>query len=351
MSSTSTKRAPTTATQRLKQDYLRIKKDPVPYICAEPLPSNILECKPCCQVVAAGLDGSVRPVPQEPLARPARCLSLPERRVLFPKRPVGALRTTWIPCYLSHRKAAGLCLRKRTTSSCVPSFHGLGTVTKQDHIPGHYVVRGPEMTPYEGGYYHGKLIFPREFPFKPPSIYMITPNGRFKCNTRLCLSITDFHPDTWNPAWSVSTILTGLLSFMVEKGPTLGSIETSDFTKRQLAAQSSAFNLKDKVFCELFPEVVEEIKQKQKAQDELSSRPQTLPLPDVVPDGETHLVQNGIQLLNGHAPGAIPNLPGLQQANRHHGLLGGALANLFVIVGFAAFAYTVKYVLRSIAQE
>ena len=43
MSSNSGKRAPTTATQRLKQDYLRIKKDPVPYICAEPLPSNILE--------------------------------------------------------------------------------------------------------------------------------------------------------------------------------------------------------------------------------------------------------------------------------------------------------------------
>lgn len=43
MSSSSNKRAPTTATQRLKQDYLRIKKDPVPYICAEPLPSNILE--------------------------------------------------------------------------------------------------------------------------------------------------------------------------------------------------------------------------------------------------------------------------------------------------------------------
>lgn len=43
MSGASTKRAPTTATQRLKQDYLRIKKDPVPYIRAEPLPSNILE--------------------------------------------------------------------------------------------------------------------------------------------------------------------------------------------------------------------------------------------------------------------------------------------------------------------
>ncbi|XP_017538624.1 ubiquitin-conjugating enzyme E2 J2 [Pygocentrus nattereri] len=261
MSSNINKRAPTTATQRLKQDYLRIKKDPVPYICAEPLPSNILE---------------------------------------------------W-----------------------------------------HYLVRGPEKTPYEGGYYHGKLIFPREFPFKPPSIYMITPNGRFKCNTRLCLSITDFHPDTWNPAWSVSTILTGLLSFMVEKGPTLGSIETSDFTKRQLASQSLAFNIKDKVFCELFPDVVDEIKQKQRVQEELSSRSQALPLPDVVPDGDTpHHAQNGHPGLNGHLPpGEAHQPPDLQQVNRNHGLLGGALANLFVIVGFAAFAYTVKYVLRSIAQE
>lgn len=76
---------------------------------------------------------------------------------------------------------------------------------------------GPEATPYDGGYYHGKLMFPREFPFKPPAIYMITPSGRFKTNTRLCLSISDFHPDTWNPAWSVSTILTGLLSFMVSE--------------------------------------------------------------------------------------------------------------------------------------
>ena len=33
----------TTATQRLKQDYLRIHKDPVPYVVAHPLPTNILE--------------------------------------------------------------------------------------------------------------------------------------------------------------------------------------------------------------------------------------------------------------------------------------------------------------------
>ena len=102
----------------------------------------------------------------------------------------------------------------------------------------HYVVSGPDDSLYRGGRYHGKLVFPSEFPFKPPSIFMITPNGRFKTDTRLCLSISDYHPDTWNPAWSVSTILTGLLSFMLERSPTLGSIETSDWEKKQFAMRS-----------------------------------------------------------------------------------------------------------------
>lgn len=96
------------------------------------------------------------------------------------------------------------------------------------------------------------------------------------------------------------------------------------------------------------------MKQKQKAQEELSARTQPLPLPDVVPDGDPQHAHYGLPALNGGAVplggGANP-APGIQQANRNHGLLGGALANLFVIVGFAAFAYTVKYVLRSIAQE
>lgn len=39
--------------------------------------------------------------------------------------------------------------------------------------------------------------------------------GRFQTNTRLCFSFSDFHPKEWNPSWQVSTILVGLLSFMV----------------------------------------------------------------------------------------------------------------------------------------
>jgi ubiquitin-conjugating enzyme E2 J2 len=120
----------------------------------------------------------------------------------------------------------------------------------------HYVITGPPDSPYDGGLYTGKLVFPPQYPFKPPSILMTTPSGRFQTNTRLCLSISDFHPETWNPLWSVSSILSGLLSFMLETTPTLGSIESSDQTKREYAARSLEFNLKLPVFRKLFPQYV-----------------------------------------------------------------------------------------------
>lgn len=61
----------------------------------------------------------------------------------------------------------------------------------------HYVVEGSKGTPYEGGVYHGKLIFPKQYPLRPPGVIMLTPSGRFQPNRRLCLSMSDFHPESW----------------------------------------------------------------------------------------------------------------------------------------------------------
>lgn len=102
----------------------------------------------------------------------------------------------------------------------------------------HYCLTGPPGTPYEGGLYLGTVAFPPSYPFAPPAIRMTTASGRFEPNKRLCLSLSDFHPETWNPIWTVHTILVGLLSFMVTNDPTHGSIQTSDDEKRELAVKS-----------------------------------------------------------------------------------------------------------------
>jgi len=85
---------------------------------------------------------------------------------------------------------------------------------------------------------------------------MLTPSGRFQPQTKLCLSMSDFHPETWNPMWSVGSILMGLLSFMLEDRSTYGSLTTTDDEKRRFAAESFHFNMKDRYFPKLFPEMI-----------------------------------------------------------------------------------------------
>ncbi|EDR05272.1 uncharacterized protein LACBIDRAFT_252050 [Laccaria bicolor S238N-H82] len=120
-----------------------------------------------------------------------------------------------------------------------------------------YLLRGPPDTPFAGGEYHGVLLFPSEYPFKPPGIKMFTPSGRFQPDKKICFSMSDFHPGSWNPAWSVATILTGLLSFMLSDEMTTGSVTSSDPHKRAFAARSHSWNLSQSRFREAFPDVSE----------------------------------------------------------------------------------------------
>ncbi|KAL0063497.1 Ubiquitin-conjugating enzyme E2 6 [Marasmius tenuissimus] len=117
-----------------------------------------------------------------------------------------------------------------------------------------YIIRGPPDSPFAGGEYHGVLLFPSEYPFKPPGIKMLTPSGRFHPDKKICFSMSDFHPGTWNPAWSVATILTGLLSFMLSDEMTTGSVTASSGQKRAYASRSHAWNLGQARFKEAFPE-------------------------------------------------------------------------------------------------
>jgi len=106
----------------------------------------------------------------------------------------------------------------------------------------HYILTGPPSTPYEGGQYWGTLVFPPNYPYAPPAIRMHTPSGRFQPSTRLCLSISDFHPKSFNPAWGVEQILNGILSFMTSEEMTTGSVRASDSERRLFASRTRWWN-------------------------------------------------------------------------------------------------------------
>lgn len=128
----------------------------------------------------------------------------------------------------------------------------------------HYCIQGPKDSVYEGGYYYGKVVFPVDFPFWPPAMYMMTPSGRFDPGKSICTTNSHLEPRTWTPTWNISTILNGLCSFMLEEWESpigfSGSIQADSITRKKLAKESGLYNLeKYPIFMELFPELASEI--------------------------------------------------------------------------------------------
>lgn len=103
----------------------------------------------------------------------------------------------------------------------------------------HFTVQGPADSDFESGRYHGRITLPPEYPMKPPSIMLLTPNGRFETGKKICLSMSAHHPETWQPSWSIRTVLLAIIGFMPTKGG--GAIGALDYTpdeRKNLAKKS-----------------------------------------------------------------------------------------------------------------
>ncbi|XP_056674567.1 ubiquitin-conjugating enzyme E2 J1 isoform X4 [Monodelphis domestica] len=106
----------------------------------------------------------------------------------------------------------------------------------------HFTVRGPPDSDFDGGVYHGRIVLPPEYPMKPPSIILLTANGRFEVGKKICLSISGHHPETWQPSWSIRTALLAIIGFMPTKGEgAIGSLDYSPEERRALAKKSQDF--------------------------------------------------------------------------------------------------------------
>ena len=98
----------------------------------------------------------------------------------------------------------------------------------------------------------GKLTFPNDYPWKPPAIRLITESGRFRVNDRICLSISDYHPESWNPVWTVGHIIVGLISFFVTEDSTVGSIQKTIEERQEICKSSQKTALKHPIYKKLF---------------------------------------------------------------------------------------------------
>lgn len=48
---------------------------------------------------------------------------------------------------------------------------------EDDIFEWHFAIFGPEDSEFDGGVYHGRILLPPEYPFKPPSFMLLTPSG------------------------------------------------------------------------------------------------------------------------------------------------------------------------------
>ncbi|XP_016648815.1 PREDICTED: ubiquitin-conjugating enzyme E2 32-like [Prunus mume] len=96
-------------------------------------------------------------------------------------------------------------------------------------------IRGPSGTEYVGGIYIGKILFPKEYPLKPPSFVFLTTNGRFKTHNKIRIK----RLDEWQPSWLMRDALDALIEEM-PTDPDGGSVEYSKKQRREWARSSRA---------------------------------------------------------------------------------------------------------------
>nr|DAD27126.1 TPA_asm: hypothetical protein HUJ06_028594 [Nelumbo nucifera] len=106
---------------------------------------------------------------------------------------------------------------------------------KENIFEWQFAIRGPRDTEFEGGIYHGWIQLPAEYPFQPPT-FMFTPDGRFETQTKICLSISNDHPEHWQPSWSMRTALVALIAFMPTNPD--GGLDYKKEERRALAIKS-----------------------------------------------------------------------------------------------------------------
>ena len=83
-------------------------------------------------------------------------------------------------------------------------------------------IAGPPDTPYQGGIFQLDIVFPQDYPMKPPKVKFVTPiyhaniNPWEPANGEICLDILK---DQWSPALRIDKVLHSLLVLLQSPEP------------------------------------------------------------------------------------------------------------------------------------
>ncbi|AQN68079.1 ubiquitin-conjugating enzyme E2 [Saudi moumouvirus] len=139
---------------------------------------------------------------------------------------------------------------------------------ENDYYKVHFILPGPEDTPFEGGLYHGMIRLNNDHPLRAPNIHMITPNGRFvvekypisPTSRGICTTATSFHPESWTPMNNIESVLKGFISLMCDPFDNgVGAIDSTPQQIKKLAQESINHLKSDPIVKMLFHELYDQI--------------------------------------------------------------------------------------------
>ncbi|KAI8363112.1 ubiquitin-conjugating enzyme/RWD-like protein [Mortierella sp. GBAus27b] len=148
-----------------------------------------------------------------------------------------------IPAHYNKKSSAVKRIMQEARELAIePSTDFAAGPLESDIFEWHFTIRGPEESDFDGGLYHGRILLPNNYPFAPPSLMFLTPNGRFELNKKVCLSITGYHPEYWQPAWGIRTVLVAVRGFLpTESKGAIGGLDTSVAARKALAIRSKSW--------------------------------------------------------------------------------------------------------------
>lgn len=100
-----------------------------------------------------------------------------------------------------------------------PETISAGPVSDKNLFNWEGFIIGPTGSPYEGGMFKLSILYPEDYPFRPPLIKFTTPifHPNINKNGAICLDI--LKQSNWSPALTITKVLLSISSLLTDANP------------------------------------------------------------------------------------------------------------------------------------